>query len=406
MLDDNTVVYSVTEFTDMVENTLAGCPSLRGIGVCGEVTKITVQHKSAYMDWIFFSLRGGEGRDECALRVAIFKSVDRLTYLPEEGDEVIVLGSAAISRKQSSYQIKGEDIVPYGEGARAAALQLLTERLRREGLFERKRPLPKFPKRIAVVTSPTGAVWHDICDKVEQTFPAVTLVCVPAQVQGATAVPSLVRAVQRAQTVGADVMIIARGGGSKEDLDCFNSEELARAIFASTIPTVSAVGHEVDHSLSDEVADVSASTPTSAAVIVTQAAAAEAAKLDGIETYFHSEMKKLIDRREKRLMLLDKDVQLYSPKNRILRWEQSLTRYSESIAHAIHRRLDNAENALQKYAQSVSDLNPMSILSRGYSTAKHNGKTVKSAAELSVGDVIDVTFSKGSVSAAVNEIKD
>ena len=405
MLDDETMVLSVKEFTEQVEDALTGCPSLCNIGVCGEVTKITVQHKSAYMDWIFISLRDSDG-DTSVLDVAIFKAASRLTYLPEAGDEVIVLGSVSISRKASKYQIKGEDIIPYGEGARAAALQLLTERLRNEGLFNQHRPLPRFPKRIAVVTSPTGAVWHDICDKVAATFPAVTLVCVPAQVQGANAVPSLVAAVQRAQTVGADVMIIARGGGSKEDLDCFNSEELARAIFASVIPTVSAVGHEVDHSLSDDVADVSASTPTSAAVIVTQEAAMEAARLDGIEQYFHSEMKKLIDRRERRLVLLEKDIQLNSPKNRILRWEQSLSRFSESVSQSIHRRLDNAEYALQKHAQSVSDLNPMSILSRGYSAAKHNGKMIKSASELAVGDIIDVTFNKGSVSAAVKEVKD
>lgn len=405
MLDDETMVLSVKEFTEQVEDALTGCPSLCNIGVCGEVTKITVQHKSAYMDWIFISLRDSDG-DTSVLDVAIFKAESRLTYLPQAGDEVIVLGSVSISRKASKYQIKGEDIIPYGAGARAAALQLLTERLRNEGLFNRHRPLPRFPKKIAVVTSPTGAVWHDICDKVAATFPAVTLVCVPAQVQGANAVPSLVAAVQRAQTIGADVMIIARGGGSKEDLDCFNSEELARAIYASAIPTVSAVGHEVDHSLSDDVADVSASTPTSAAVIVTQEAAMEAAGLDGIEQYFHSEMKKLIDRRERRLVLLEKDVQLNSPKNRILRWEQSLSRFSESVSQSIHRKLDNAEFVLQKHAQSVSDLNPMSILSRGYSAAKHNGKMIKSASELAVGDIIDVTFNKGSVSAAVKEVKD
>lgn len=405
MLDDGTVVLSVKEFTEQVEDALTGCPSLCGIGVCGEVTKITVQQKSAYMDWIFISLRDSEG-DTSVLDVAIFKAASRLTYLPEPGDEVIVLGSVSISRKASKYQIKGEDIIPYGEGARAAALQLLTERLRKEGLFNRHRPLPRFPKKIAVVTSPTGAVWHDICDKVAATFPAVTLVCVPAQVQGANAVPSLVAAVQRAQTIGADVLIIARGGGSKEDLDCFNSEELARAIYASAIPTVSAVGHEVDRSLSDEVADVSASTPTSAAVIVTQEAAMEAARLDGIERYFHSEMKKLIDSRERQLVLLEKDVQLNSPKNRILRWEQSLSRFSESVSQSIHRKLDNAGYVLQKHAQSVSDLNPMAVLSRGYSAAKHNGKMIKSASELAVGDIIDVTFNKGSVSAAVKEVKD
>lgn len=403
---NDTVVYSVKEFTDIVEDTLADCPSLQGIGVCGEVTKITVQHKREYMDWIFISLREGEGGEQCTLSVAIFKLEDSLTYRPQVGDKVIVFGSVSLNRKGSAYQIKGVDVVPYGEGARAAALQRLTERLRKEGLFSQHRPLPTFPKRIAVVTSPTGAVWHDICDKTAQIFPAVTLVCVPAQVQGTAAVPSLVRAIQRAQTINADVIIIARGGGSKEDLDCFNSEELARAIYASAIPTVSAVGHEVDHSLSDDVADVSASTPTSAAVIVTQAAAAEVAKLDGKERYFHNEMKMIIDRREKQVMLLDKDVQLNSPMNRILRWEQSIAQYSESISQSFHRKLDYAESTLQKYAQSVSDLNPMSILSRGYSTAKRDGKTIKSASELSVGDVIDVTFSKGSVSAAVNDVRE
>lgn len=132
----------------------------------------------------------------------------------------------------------------------------------------------------------------------------------------------------------------------------------------------------------------------------------EAARLDGIEQYFHSEMKKLLDRRERQLVLLEKDVQLNSPKNRILRWEQSLLQFSESISQSVHRKLDNAEFALQKYAQSVSDLNPMSILSRGYSAAKHNGKMIKSAGELAVGDIIDVRFNKGSVSAAVKEVRD
>lgn len=397
-------VYSVSEFTQRVDRALSGCPELNNIGVCGEVSRITVQSKSAYMDWIFFSLREGEGREECSLKVAIFKSTSRLTYMPKEGDEVIVLGSVSISRKQSQYQIKGEDIIPYGEGAKAAALQMLTEKLRAEGLFNQHRPLPRFPKKIAVVTSPTGAVWHDICDKLAEMFPAVTVVCVPAQVQGAAAVPSLVSAVRRAQTIGADVMIIARGGGSKEDLDCFNSEELARAIFASKIPTVSAVGHEVDHSLSDDVADVSASTPTSAAVIVTKAAAEEAARLDGVEQYFHSEIKRVISNCERRLMLLGKDVQLNSPRNRILRWEQTIAQYSESIAQSVHRRLDNAESRLKIYAQSISDLNPLAVLSRGYSTATYNGRAVRSAKELSVGDVIDVRFDKGSVSAAVKSL--
>lgn len=403
---DNRTVYSVGEFTQRVEQALSGCGELNNIGVCGEVSRITIQPKSAYMDWIFFSLREGEGRDECTLAVAVFKSTSRLTYVPREGDEVIVLGSVCLSRKQSRYQIKGEDIIPYGEGAKAAALQLLTEKLRAEGLFNQHRPLPRFPKKIAVVTSPTGAVWHDICDKLAETFPAVTAVCVPAQVQGADAVPSLVSAVRRAQTIGADVMIIARGGGSKEDLDCFNSEELARAIFASKIPTVSAVGHEIDHSLSDEVADVSASTPTSAAVIVTKAAAEEAARLDGVERYLHSEIKRVIDVYERRLMLLGKDVQLNSPRNRILRWEQSIARYSESIAQSAHRRLDNAEAMLKMHAQSISDLNPLAVLSRGYSTATHNGKAIRDAGELAVGDVIDVKFDRGSVSASVKEVKE
>lgn len=406
MSDNGAAVLSVSEFTRRVSDALGGCAELNGIGVCGEVSRITVQHKSAYMDWIFFSLREGEGREECTLKAAVFKSASKLTYLPEEGDEVIVLGSVSISQKASQYQIKGEDIIPYGEGARAAALQRLTERLRAEGLFGQRRPLPIFPKRIAVVTSPTGAVWHDICDKVAETFPAVTLVLVPAQVQGASAVPSLVGAVQRAQTVGADVMIIARGGGSKEDLECFDSEELARAIYASAIPTVSAVGHEVDHSLSDDVADVSASTPTSAAVIVTKRAAAEAARLDGIEQCLHSEMKRIINGRDNRLALLEKDVLLYSPRNRILRWEQSLARFSESAAQSIRAKLDNAEHALARHAQSISDLNPLSILSRGYSTATRGGKTVRSSKELSVGDIIDVKFSDGSVTAAVKKIKD
>ena len=355
------------------------------------------------MDWIFFTLTD-EGGGDSAVQCAVFKSRAYLTYLPKDGDKVLVKGSISLSRKRGSYSFKCEDILPYGEGERAAALEALKKKLNAEGIFAQKRPLPKYPRKIAVITSETGAVWHDICDKSEKRYPLVTLTLVPATVQGDSAAASIVSALSRAQNIDADLIIIARGGGSAEDLDCFNSEELARAVYASKIPTISAVGHETDFTICDFAADVRASTPTSAAEIALPDINEIRGILNGYRVMSKQNALRTVDNREKSLAVMEKTVRINSPRMKIAAWEQSLERVKSTISVNIHKKLDNADNELKRAAQSISDLNPMAVLARGYSAVTVGEKIVKSVEEVAIGDKINVKMSDGSVSAVVEDI--
>lgn len=395
---------SVKEFTDIVESALTDTPALNNIAVVGEVSGFKLQVKSAYMDWIFFTLTDEDGKDS-AVQCAVFKSRAYLTYLPKDGDKVLVKGSISLSRKRGSYSFKCEDILPYGAGERAAALEALKKKLDAEGIFAQKRPLPKYPKKIAVITSETGAVWHDICDKSEKRYPLVTLTLVPATVQGDSAAASVASAVFRAQNIGADLIIIARGGGSAEDLDCFNSEELARAVYASKIPTISAVGHETDFTICDFAADVRASTPTSAAEIALPDINEIRGVLNGFRVIARQNAFRVVDNREKTLAVIEKTVRINSPRMKIAAWEQSLERVSSALSTNIHKRLDNADNALKRAAQSISDLNPMAVLARGYSAVTMNERIIKSVDEVEIGDKITVKMSDGGVSAVVENIE-
>lgn len=394
---------SVKEFTDIVASALTDSPALNNIVVVGEVSSFKIQAKSAYMDWIFFTLTD-EGGGDSAVQCAVFKSRAYLTYLPKDGDKVLVKGSISLSRKRGSYSFKCEDILPYGEGERAAALEALKKKLNAEGIFAQKRPLPKYPNKIAVITSETGAVWHDICDKSEKRYPLVTLTLVPATVQGDSAAASIISALSRAQNIGADLIIIARGGGSAEDLDCFNSEDLARAVYASKIPTISAVGHETDFTICDFAADVRASTPTSAAEIALPDISEIRGILNGFRVLSKQSALRVADSSEKTLAVMEKTVRINSPRMKIAAWEQSLERVRSAISVNIHKKLDNADNALRRSAQSIADLNPLAVLARGYSAVTVGEKIIKSVEDVAIGDKINVKMSDGSVSAVVENI--
>lgn len=394
---------SVKEFTDFVESALVENTLLQNIALVGEVSSFKLQVKSAAMDWIFFTLTDSGNADN-AVQCAVFKSRRYLSCLPKDGDKVLVKGSVSLSRKRGSYSFKCEDILPYGEGERAAALEALKKKLDAEGIFAQKRSLPKYPQNIAVITSETGAVWHDICDKSESRFPLVKLTLVPATVQGDSAPSSIISALNRAQSIGADLIIIARGGGSAEDLDCFNNEELARAVYASKIPTISAVGHETDFTICDFAADVRASTPTSAAEIALPDIGEIRGILNGFRMLAQQNVLRTVDNREKSLAIMEKNIVTKSPRMKIAVWEQSLERVQSALSANIRKRLDNADNALKRATQSISDLNPMSVLARGYSAVTVGENIIKSVNEVAVGDKINIKMSDGEISAVIDNI--
>lgn len=398
---DGKQVWSVEEVNNKVKDAISNEPELRDFFVCGEISTITLKPgRRPGSRYLYFTLKDKESPLSCAM----FSGVEDIDFSPKTGDKVICGGYIDVYVPFGKYQMIATSMEEYGDGDAAAALRELIRKLEAEGLFGRKRPFPPFPKKIAVITSATGAVIHDVIETTKMRYPITEICLIPATVQGDGAVPTLIAGLEKAQTAGADVIIIGRGGGAKEDLDCFNDEALARAIFASNIPVISAVGHETDTTIADMAADARASTPTQAAEIATP----DIGHIIGEIAHHKMTAAMLVDRAltdaRKEIDLLEKDIRLNSPRGRISQWESEILRLNEAISHNIHRRLAYAENDLGKLVQSVSDLNPLSVLQRGYSLAKSGGKIVHSVKDVAAGDSIEVEVLDGTILAEVKNI--
>lgn len=395
-------IWSVTELNNEVKGTLSDNQALRNFHVRGEITKATQKPgKFPGSQYLYFTLKDNGSSIPCVM----FSGVQDLDFQPVDGINVVCTGSIDVYVPYGRYQMICTSMQEDGEGDAAAALERLKAKLLGEGLFDRKRPFPPYPKKIAVITSATGAVIHDIIETTKMRYPITEICLIPATVQGDGAVPTLIAGLRKAQAIGADVIIIGRGGGSKEDLYCFNDEILARKIFASDIPVISAVGHETDITIADLVADARASTPTQAAEIATP----EISQILGEIAHHQITAGMLINRSltnaQREVALLDKDVKISSPRGRISQWENEVQRISDAVSNNISRRLTAAENDLSKLIQSVSDLNPLGVLQRGYSLTKCGDRVVSSADDVAVGAMIEVKLSDGALTAEVKEIK-
>ncbi|MCM1418834.1 MAG: exodeoxyribonuclease VII large subunit, partial [Roseburia sp.] len=249
---------TVSQLNRRIALMLKGDKSLAGLVVRGELSNVTL-HSSGHL---FFTLRD----ESAAVRGVMFRSnAERLAFLPEEGMSVIVTGNVQCFERDGVYQIYAVEIAPSGAGEQAVAQKQLKERLLKEGIFSRKRPLPTFPQKICVITAETGAAIRDILNVLERRCPTVRVIFIPALVQGDKAPESICRAFRLAEGTDADLVIFGRGGGSAEDLSAFDTEAVARAVYLSPIPTISAVGHEIDVCLADLAADLRAPTPSAAA---------------------------------------------------------------------------------------------------------------------------------------------
>lgn len=412
MANNGKRILSVKQITEELKGVVEGSMALRSVCVRGEISAFDVkEYRSKFTNqqerYLRFTLKDGNIPLSCVM----FCDVDALMndfaargVTLGAGISVVCEGDIEVYVPFGKYQLQCFALYEDGAGASAAALEALKKRLSEEGLFAQNRPLPKFPKRIAVVTSKTGAVVHDIITTTERLYPITELVVIPATVQGANAVPSLIAGLQRAQTIGADVIIFGRGGGSSEDLDCFNDERLARAIFASRIPTISAVGHETDTTIADLAADLRAPTPTAAAELAVPSIAELLAGITARENSAARSMKLKLAQSDARLSELSKKVQLNSPRGKIAAWSSRLESVEARIKARIRRRLDQSEHDLNLKINTINGVNPLAVLSRGYSVATKGGRAIKSSSELSVGDVIEVKLNEGEVSAEVTKI--
>lgn len=393
-------VMTVTQLTAAVKSAITSMPELSHVAVAGEISSCTRSAKGH----IYITLKDGA----IVVSAVVFAGSARtLTHQPQVNEQVVCYGSVDVYGGQGRYQLYCTDITLQGAGTQAAELEALRRRLEQEGLFSQHRPIPAMPKIIAVVTSAGGAALTDIKNVLARRCPMVKLLLIPALVQGAEAPESVAAGIRRAQDTDADVIIFGRGGGSVEDLSCFNSEVIARAVYASRIPTISAVGHERDYSICDYAADLRAPTPSAAAELAASVTADMMIDdLSGALSQISSRMSHYIAERGSMLDSRMALITALSPASRLRTASQRLDSIEQQIRQSIHSRLDRLDRAVMASAGVISALNPLAVLSRGYSVTSSGERIVTEAGQLSPGDDISIRLGKGSVTARVTSVSE
>lgn len=394
-------ILTVSELNRTARLTLEAEELLQDLYVRGELLNVKL-HPSGH---IYFSLR-----DEAAsVRSVMFRSrAQRLAFRPEDGMDVTCRGRISIFERDGAYQLYAEEMEPAGVGAQHLALKQLWARLQAEGLFapERKRPLPLLPRRVGVVTSSSGAALHDIVSVARRRHPGISLVLAAVLVQGDGAAASLARAVEDlGRFGGVDVIVIGRGGGSKEDLAAFNDERVVRAVVASPIPVVSAVGHEVDITLTDFAADRRAATPSAAAelavpvrselLLLTQMLSGRLLK---------AERHHLSRRREAVAGLVGRRI-LRRPKSLLDPLQERSSNLERRLSRALVERVYRMRGRFLHVAGRLDGLSPLGVLSRGFAVIRKDGRIVRSARDLRRGDTVEATLGDGTFLGRVEEVR-
>lgn len=387
-------VFSVRQLTRYIRTLLERDQGLRDVWVRGEVSNC-VRHSSGHT---YFTLKDEASQIRC---VAFREHAERLACPPENGARILAHGAVAVYERAGQYQLYVIEALHDGVGSLHLLFEQLKEKLRAEGLFDaaRKRPIPSFPKRIAVVTSADGAVFHDFSVIARRRWPAVSVTLVGAAVSGAAAAPSIVRAIaEAARLPQVEVIVVARGGGSLEELWAFNEESVARAIAGSPVPVVSAVGHETDFTIADFVADVRAPTPSAAAELLTPDAASICAHAARLRERARQAVLRLLERRRRELRLLRARRVLSAPTAMLAeprqRADEALRRLRLAAAQGLARR----ETRLAGLKERGRALDPLAVLARGYCVMRRlpEGKVVRGVGEVAPGDEAEVVLRDGS----------
>lgn len=395
-------IYSVRELTAMVKERLTSDPRLAGVAVLGEISNFK-HHSSGHM---YFTLKDEHSR----LRCVMFRRENmRLRFRPADGQAVIAKGDVSVYEAAGDYQLYVREMVPAGHGELALAFEQLKQKLAAEGLFdeERKRPLPVLPRRIGVVTSPEGAALRDIISVTRRRFPNMPILLAPAVVQGEEGPDSVVRAIRLMnEHGGVDVLIVGRGGGSLEDLWTFNDERVARAIAASRIPVISAVGHETDFTIADFVADKRAPTPSAAAEMAVPDKRALLAHIQGQYERLQSGVRRRIEQGRARLRLLESRPVLARPGELLLEYRQRVDDAEERAGRAARDMLDQRERALAAAAGKLDALSPVATLARGYAVARRadTGQVVRRGGQVAAGDELLVRVVDAELTASVKAV--
>lgn len=381
---------TVSELTKRISSALAD-PVFQNLAVEGEISNF-VHHTSGHM---YFSLKDAHSR----IKAVMFRSRNRLlAFVPKNGDTVIAFGSLGVYEPNGEYQLYVEMLFAQGVGDLHLAFEQLKAKLEQEGLFDsaRKKPLPALPRKIGVITSPTGAALRDIIRVLTRRYPGVQVLVFPALVQGEGAPESLIKALQLAQTSDCDVLIMGRGGGSFEELNAFNDEQLARAIARSNIPVVSAVGHETDFTIADFVADLRAPTPSAAAELVVPLQEELQRAVAALERRLAGALERKISAERRFLRQLTSIAALQRPDYRVNQLRQRLDDLLTGLTlHSTHK-LALHRSRLGSAAARLETLSPLNTLGRGYAICSdEQGRVLRSADQVDPGDTVNVTLYRG-----------
>lgn len=398
----NTLVLSVSQLNRYIKMNFDADENLANIFISGEISNFTNHYRTGHL---YFTLKD----DSAAVRAVMFNSsAKRLKFMPEDGMKVIARGRVSVYEASGQYQLYVDDMQPDGVGALNLAYEQLKEKLQKEGLFSElhKKPLPPYPEKVGVITSPTGAAVRDIINVLGRRFPYAEIVFCPVLVQGDGAHLQLTDAVNLFNSErAADVIIIGRGGGSIEDLWEFNDEGLARAVYNSDIPVISAVGHETDFTICDFVADMRAPTPSAAAELAVPDANELQYALSALKNRMFLNVSSGIADRRSRLEYLTSKGALKSPDEMLSNRSQRLDTAFSKMMSSYENRIGGKKVEFISAATALSKLDPMSVLMRGFAfVSDKNGENVYSSQALAKGDKINVRFHDGSAVCEVKEI--
>jgi exodeoxyribonuclease VII large subunit len=395
-------VWSVTQLTRYVRDIFEKDALLQDLWVQGEISNSS-RPASGHL---YFTLKDQASSLKCVMwRIA----AARQTYLPRDGDAVEVHGTISVYEAAGQYQLYADSIRPIGLGNLFQEFIRLKNRLEAEGLFDQshKRPIPTRPALIGVVTSPTGAAFRDIINTIRRRYPLVKLILSPSPVQGEEAPPGIVRALGLLNnSIHPNLIILARGGGSIEDLWAFNDERVARAIYESKAPVISGVGHETDFTIADFVSDLRAPTPTAAAEIATPAREDLIAELAGLLDRLNHSLQSKIDSINWQIGQLEHKLALLSPASQIRSDRQRLDDFDRRAAQALSYLVQMRRTRLKGIEQRLTSLSPSAILNRGYAiVSSAEGNIVRSVYQVSEGDLLQIEIHDGKFKVEVTNEK-
>ena len=394
------LILTVTQLNTYAKSVVEQDVTLSNVFVMGEISNFVDHYRSGHL---YMSIKDNQS----VISAVMFSgNASRLKFKPENGMSVIIRGRVSIYERDGRYQLYIDDMQPDGIGALAIAFEQMKEKLSKVGLFdvEHKMWIPEFPEKIGVISSPTGAAVQDVLNVLNRRFPVAEIVFAGVQVQGDNAAPTIIDAIKKLNKTDVDVIIIARGGGSAEDLWPFNDEKLAYAIYDSQIPIISGVGHETDFTICDFVADLRASTPSAAAERAVPDIREQKYYLSALKNALDTAIENNIKEKQYNLEQLTKSTVLKNPEKIIENCELYLDSLITKINMNFKDIFTKNSSDFAMICSKLESLSPLKVLARGYSITKKDNNVIINSKDLSIGDSISIQFADGNAKAKITEV--